>query len=111
MSAYAFNGKQISHDQEGFLTDIRDWTPDLAGLIAKGEAIEMTPAHWEVVNFLRDYYGEYQIAPAARILAKEMTKKYGKEKGDAKYLDGLFPGGAAKQGCKIAGLPKPTGCV
>ena len=58
--------------------------PDLAVLIAKGENIEMTPEHWEVVNFLREYYEEYQIAPAVRILMKEMTKKYGKEKGDQK---------------------------
>ncbi len=111
MSAYAFNGMQIAHDEEGYLTDIGEWTPELADIIAKGENIEMTPEHWEVVNFLREYYVEYQIAPAVRILMKEMTKKYGKEKGDQKYLYGLFPYGPAKQACKIAGLPKPTGCV
>ena len=105
MSAYAFNGMQIAHDEEGYLTDIAEWTPELA------ENIALTPEHWEVVNFLRDYYEEYQIAPAVRILMKEMTKKYGKEKGDQKYLYGLFPYGPAKQACKIAGLPKPTGCV
>lgn len=111
MSAYAFNGMQIPHDEEGYLTDIGEWTPELAELIAKSENIEMTPEHWEVVNFLREYYEEYQIAPAVRILMKEMTKKYGKERGDQKYLYSLFPYGPAKQACKIAGLPKPTGCV
>ena len=85
--------------------------PELADLIAKSEQIEMTPDHWEVVNFLREYYEEYQIAPAVRILVKEMTKKFGKEKGDQKALYALFPYGPAKQACKIAGLPKPTGCV
>ena len=69
------------------------------------------PEHWEVVNFLREYYEEYQVAPAVRILVKEMTKKYNKEKGDQKYLCTLFPYGPAKQACKIADLPKPTGCV
>ena len=111
MSAYEVNGTVAEHDEEGYLTDIGVWNTDLAGLIAKAENIEMTPEHWEVVNFLRDYYEEYQIAPAVRILVKEMTKKYGKEKGDQKALYALFPYGPAKQACKIAGLPKPTGCV
>ena len=110
-TAYQFNGAAIAHDEEGYLTDIGEWTPELAVQIAKSESIELTAEHWEVVNFLRNYYEEYQIAPAVRILVKEMTKRYGKEKGDQKYLYSLFPYGPAKQACKIAGLPKPTGCV
>lgn len=111
MSGYEINGAVAEHDEEGYLKDIGEWNADLANLIAKSENIEMTPDHWEVVNFLRDYYEEYQIAPAVRILVKEMTKKFGKEKGDQKALYALFPYGPAKQACKIAGLPKPTGCV
>ncbi len=99
------------HDEEGYLTDIGVWNKDLAELIAQSENIKMTPEHWEVVDFLREYYDEYQIAPAIRILVKEMKKKFGPEKGDQKYLYELFPYGPAKQACKIAGLPKPTGCV
>ncbi len=111
MDGYLVNGAVAEHDEEGYHTDIGVWTPELANLIAKAENIEMTPAHWEVVNFLREYYEEYQIAPAVRILVKEMTKKFGKEKGDQKALYSLFPYGPAKQACKIAGLPKPTGCI
>jgi tRNA 2-thiouridine synthesizing protein E len=111
MAGYQINGHVIEHDEEGYLTDIGQWSQDLAEIIAKSESINMTPEHWEVVNFLRDYYDEYQIAPAVRILVKEMKKKYGAEKGDQKYLYDLFPYGPAKQACKIAGLPKPTGCI
>ena len=111
VTAYEIDGLVAEHDEEGYLTDIGQWTPELAGLIAKSEQIEMTDDHWEVVNFLREYYEEYQIAPAVRILVKEMTKKFGKEKGDQKALYAIFPYGPAKQACKIAGLPKPTGCV
>ncbi|MBI5263324.1 MAG: TusE/DsrC/DsvC family sulfur relay protein [Bradyrhizobium sp.] len=111
MSGYEMNGTIAEHDEEGYLKDIGQWNADLANLIAKNENIDMTADHWEVVNFLRDYYEEYQIAPAVRILVKEMTKKFGKEKGDQKALYALFPYGPAKQACKIAGLPKPTGCV
>ena len=110
-TAYEINGLVAEHDEEGYLKDIGQWTPELAGLIAKSEQIEMSDDHWEVVNFLREYDGEYQIAPAVRILVKEMTKKFGKEKGYQKALYTLFPYGPAKQACKIAGLPKPTGCI
>ena len=66
----------------------------------------MTPNHWEVVNFLREYYDEYQIAPAVRVLTKAIGKQLGPDKGNSKYLYELFPYGPAKQACKIAGLPK-----
>ncbi|MBL6932378.1 MAG: TusE/DsrC/DsvC family sulfur relay protein [Rhodospirillales bacterium] len=109
--AYEVNGKSFESDEEGYLIDIASWNEDLAGLIAKDEEIDMTEEHWEVVNFLREYYNEYQIAPAVRVLVKAVKKKLGAEKGSNKYLYELFPYGPAKQACKIAGLPKPTGCV
>jgi TusE/DsrC/DsvC family sulfur relay protein len=111
MAQYEAGGVVADHDEEGYLTDITQWNRDLGGVIAKAENIDMTPAHWEVVDFLREYYEEYQIAPAIRILVKEMKKKFGPEKGDQKALYELFPYGPAKQACKIAGLPKPTGCI
>ncbi len=109
--AYDFNGATIEADEEGYLVDLSVWNPDLAVLIAEDEKIVMNDEHWEVVNFLREYYDEYQIAPAIRVLVKAMKKKFGGDKGSNKYLYELFPYGPAKQACKIAGLPKPTGCV
>ena len=109
--AYEFQGQSIEHDEEGFITDISLWSKDLAQYLADLEKVEMTDEHWEVVNFLRDYYNEYQIAPAIRVLVKQMKKAFGPEKGNNKYLYELFPYGPAKQACKIAGLPKPTGCI
>jgi tRNA 2-thiouridine synthesizing protein E len=109
--AYEVNGKPFESDEEGYLIDLASWNEELAGLIAKDEEIEMTDEHWEVVKFLREYYNEYQIAPAVRVLVKAVKKKLGADKGSNKYLYELFPYGPAKQACKIAGLPKPTGCV
>ena len=109
--AYELNGKSFESDEEGYLVDIGSWNEELANLIAKDEEIDMTEEHWEVVNFLRDYYNEYQIAPAVRVLIKAVKKKMGADKGSNKYMYELFPYGPAKQACKIAGLPKPTGCV
>ena len=109
--AYQVGSVVAETDEEGYIQDIGLWSEDLARVIAKSENIEMSPEHWEVINFLRAYYDEYQIAPAVRVLLKEMKKKFGAEKGDQKYLYQLFPYGPAKQACKIAGLPKPTGCI
>lgn len=109
--AYELNGQTIESDEEGYLTDISLWNEELADLIAKDEDINMTDEHWEVVNFLREYYEEYQVAPAVRVLTKAVKKKLGADKGNSGYLYELFPYGPAKQACKIAGLPKPTGCV
>jgi tRNA 2-thiouridine synthesizing protein E len=105
------NGTTYETDEEGYLVNLVDWNEDIANAIAKAENVEMTPNHWEVVNFLRQYYDEYQIAPAVRVLTKAIGKQLGEDKGNSKYLYELFPYGPAKQACKIAGLPKPTGCV
>jgi tRNA 2-thiouridine synthesizing protein E len=104
-------GKTVETDEEGYLENRDDWNEEIAGAIAVAEGLDMSDSHWEVVNFLREYYEEYQIAPAVRVLTKAIGKKLGKDKGNSKYLYELFPYGPAKQACKIAGLPKPTGCV
>ena len=109
--SYEVDGKTIETDEEGYITNLSDWTPELADVIAKAEGIEMDDERWAVVNFLRDYYEEYQIAPAVRVLIKAIKKSMGPEVGNNKYMYELFPYGPAKQACKIAGLPKPTGCV
>ncbi len=109
--AIELNGKTYETDEEGYLLNLNEWDRDVAEILAKDEGVDMTESHWEVIDFLREYYDEYQIAPAVRVLTKAIGKKLGKEKGNSKYLYELFPYGPAKQACKIAGLPKPTGCI
>ena len=109
--ALEVNGKQIEVDEEGYLSNLNDWEKDIATVMAKEDDIELGDDHWEIINFLREYYEEYQIAPAVRVLTKAVGKKLGKDKGNSKYLYELFTYGPGKQACKFAGLPKPTGCV
>ena len=111
MGTINVGGKDYEVDEEGYLSNLNDWTPEIAEYMAKDEDAELTESHWEVINFLREYYDEYQIAPAVRVLTKAIGKKLGKDKGNSKYLYELFPYGPGKQACKYAGLPKPTGCV
>ncbi len=106
------NGVDIDLDEDGYLVDRNQWNEDIALALAKTEDVEMSEKHWEIVNFLRKYYEEYQIAPMVKILAKEVAKLNNIDKRESsKMLYNLFPSGPAKQACKIAGLPKPTGCV
>ena len=111
MTTVNIAGKDVEVDEEGYLVNLADWNQDVADYLAKEEKVDMTESHWEVVNFLREYYDEYQIAPAIRVLTKAIAKKLGPDKGNNKYLYELFPYGPAKQACKIGGLPKPTGCI
>ena len=105
------NGKQLETDEEGYLSNLNDWEEGVATAMAAEDKQELTEDHWEVINFLREYYEEYQIAPAVRVLTKAVKKKLGADKGNSKYLYELFPYGPGKMACRYAGLPKPTGCV
>ncbi len=110
---FELNGNTYETDEDGYLIDIGSWTEDVAHYLAEVEEIpELTEKHWSIINFLRGYYEEYQIAPMIKILIKAIMKDMDLSKRDSsKMLYELYPAGPAKQACKIAGLPKPTGCV
>lgn len=106
-----FNETEIATDKQGYLLDSSQWQPEMAPLLAQQENIVLTDAHWEVVNFVRDFYQEFNTSPAIRVLVKAIGQKLGEDKGNSKYLYKLFPKGPAKQATKIAGLPKPARCI
>lgn len=98
-------GIEIEVDEDGFIQEPEKWNKEIAEDLAKIEnAYPMTEEHWKVVNYLREYYLKYEIAPPIRMLCKQTGF-------DLKKIYELFPSGPAKGACKIAGLPKPTGCV
>jgi tRNA 2-thiouridine synthesizing protein E len=105
MPTLEIDGRTFEVDEDGFLKDPNVWNEEVARLFAKTEGIEnMTDDHWKVVNYLRDYYTQFNIAPMIRKLCKDSGFKL-------KQIYELFPSGPAKGACKVAGLPKPTGCV
>ena len=111
MNMLSFEGKEIETDNEGYLKESAQWSEALAEVIAEKEAITLSPEHWEVVRFVREFYLEFNTSPAIRMLVKAMASKFGEEKGNSRYLYRLFPKGPAKQATKIAGLPKPVKCI
>jgi tRNA 2-thiouridine synthesizing protein E len=109
-------GKKLELDEDGFLQDWQEWDEEVAVALANddrftGAKIELTDEHWEIVRFLRKFYEEKGVAPPIRMLVKEVKKAMGPEKGKLEYIYKLFPSGPAKDACRVAGLPKPTGCV
>jgi tRNA 2-thiouridine synthesizing protein E len=92
-------------DEDGFLENPEVWNERAALDFASTEGVaELTEAHWKVINYLRNYYLQFGIAPMIRKLCKETGFKLNE-------IYALFPSGPAKGACKLAGLPKPTGCV
>ncbi|MDG6882764.1 Sulfurtransferase TusE [Phocoenobacter uteri] len=106
-----FKQQQIPTDNEGYLKNLADWSPELAEIIAQKEELTLTNEHWEIINVVREFYQEYNTSPAIRMLVKTLANKFGQEKGNSRYLQRLFPNGPAKQATKIAGLPKPAKCL
>ncbi len=105
MPIVELSGIKIDVDEDGFIQDPKCWNEAMAAAIAKAEDVpELTADHWKLINYLRDYYKQFGIAPMIRKLCKDTGFPL-------KEIYAMFPSGPAKGACKIAGLPKPTGCV
>jgi tRNA 2-thiouridine synthesizing protein E len=105
MPTFTKDDVSIEVDEDGFMATPEEWNEAVAAAIATTEGVEgLTEEHWKVVNYLRDYYLKFGVAPMIRKLCKETGFKLNK-------IYELFPSGPAKGACKVAGLPKPTGCV
>ena len=92
-------------DGNGFLAQPERWSHEVAEAIAREEGIaEMSGSHWAVVDCIRAYWKEHDLAPPVRLLCKETSLS-------VRDMYRLFRSGPAKGACRIAGLPKPDGCV
>ena len=105
------DGTDIETDNDGYLQHFNDWNKTVAEAIAAREAIALSPAHWEVIQLLRDFYRRFDQSPAMRPLVKFVGQRLGAAKGNSIYLLKLFPGSPAKIASKIAGLPRPEHCL
>ncbi len=105
MAEFKAGNITLDVDEDGFIQQPEKWNEEVARALAKTEGVEeMSENHWKVVNYLRKYFLEFGVAPMIRKLCKESGFKLNE-------IYALFPSGPAKGACKVAGLPKPTGCV
>ncbi len=100
-----YNGKSYEFTDDGYLKSYKDWDEELAKELAKEIGIgELTDKHWQVINFLRDYFEKNEISPSLRKITRESGVS-------TKEVYSLFPDGPAKKAALVAGIPKPQGCV
>ncbi len=105
METVEISGTQVELDEDGNLKNLFDWNEEIAKELAKEEGIEeLTERHWIVIKFMRKVYEEKGDVPSIRKLTKESGVA-------TKELYQLFPKGPAKKSARIAGLPKPKGCI
>jgi len=106
MPTVEYKGKVFEVDEDGFLQGGLDaWCQEWVEYVKEQEGIqELTEEHWKVIKVLQDYYRKNGVAPMVRVLSKLTGFSL-------KKIYELFPSGPGKGACKMAGLPKPTGCV
>jgi len=98
-------GKNVQVNDEGFMTNPAEWTREIGVEMAKEEGIELTPAHWKIIDFAREKASSNNgAAPTLRTITTSAGVT-------TKELFSLFPKGPAKKVAKVAGLGKPEGCV
>jgi tRNA 2-thiouridine synthesizing protein E len=105
MTIATIGGVSVDRNDEGFFTDPDQWTEAMVPELARAEGIdELTDDHWRVLRFMRAEYAEKGTGPTVRVLGKTSGVS-------VKELYQLFPKGPAKTAAKIAGIPKPRGCI
>ena len=105
MPSATYAGQSVAVNEEGFLVDPGQWTEEMAPEIARTAGVgDLTPLHWQVIRFMRAEYRARGTGPTIRVLGKTSGVSI-------KELYQLFPQGPAKTAAKIAGIPKPRGCI
>ena len=105
MPTFTFAGQSFRTDEDGFLQESARWDRALAQALAQADGTgALTDEHWRVIDYLREYWKEYDTAPMVRRLVKATGIPL-------QRIYELFPAGPAQGACRIAGLPRPTGCV
>jgi TusE/DsrC/DsvC family sulfur relay protein len=95
----------VDLDDDDFFADPEQWTEAMVPELAGREGIDdLTDAHWQVIRFMRSEYESKGTGPTVRILGKTSGVSI-------KELYRLFPNGPAKVAARIAGIPKPRGCI
>lgn len=104
-TVFEWKGITFPVDEDGFIQQPELWNEKIALALASTEGLAaLSEAHWKLIHYIRDYYRETNIAPMIRKMCKDNGLTL-------RQIYDLFPSGPAKGACKVAGLPKPTGCV
>ena len=105
MALIEFENNIFHVDEDGYLVDFAAWSPEWVEYIRNIQGLpELTEEHWRLIHVLQTHYREHDTVPTARMMTEATGFKMTR-------IFELFPLGPGKGACKLAGLPKPQGCV
>lgn len=94
----------VGFTKEGHLADPKAWTRDLAVTIAEAQGVQLDDTRWKIIEFARADFEAHGASPNVR----RITMGTGIA---TKELYAMFPKAPARTVAKIAGIPKPAGCI
>ncbi|MBS2031860.1 MAG: TusE/DsrC/DsvC family sulfur relay protein [Deltaproteobacteria bacterium] len=94
----------VAFTADGHLADPKAWTRGLAETLAATQGVALDDARWAVLNAARDDFAKTGMSPNIRRLTQVSQVS-------TKDLYSLFPKAPGRTVAKIAGLPKPVGCI
>jgi len=107
MTQLTVDGQAIAVDEEGYLVDPANWNREVALELALRENVTLNERHWAVLDFMRSFYEEHQVAPDARFVIRFLAAEFSLGNEARAALFDMFPYGYVKQACKIAGMRRP----
>jgi tRNA 2-thiouridine synthesizing protein E len=105
MSTIEVEGRHVELNNKGYLVNFEDWDKDVAETMAKIDHLSLSKCHWIAIDFMRDFYREYEIPPSPRALLIAVGDLIHEHGCTRKDLNEIFPKGGCKHACRIAGLP------
>jgi len=103
-------GKSVETNEQGFISNLAEWSEDFTEIIAKNDGVDLYNDHWELILYFREYYEENQVTPTMHKVVRELGKKdahFHDQKAYEKHIYNLFPKDPTHEVCKLAGLPMP----
>lgn len=104
-------GEEIRLGPDGHLLDAGDWSAAVAVEMARRDGVELDPARWWLIGFVRRHFLEYGMPPLMRVVIQAMRREDLVENPSSRVLYRLFPDGPIREACRYAGLPRPESCI
>lgn len=105
MATIQIEGRNIELNAKGYLVNFEDWDAAVAEELAKIDHLALSRCHWIAIDFMRDFYRQYEIPPSPRALIKAVGEQIAEQGCNKKTLEQIFPLGGCKHACRLAGLP------
>ncbi|MCB1828733.1 MAG: TusE/DsrC/DsvC family sulfur relay protein [Chromatiaceae bacterium] len=106
MHSIQVDGRDIPLNDDGYLVNFEDWDRSVAETLAGIDHLTLTRCHWVAIDYMRDFYRQFEIPPSSRVLLKAVGDQIYENGCSKRDLDRIFPKGGCKHACRLAGLPE-----